>query len=125
MTQQTKSGRLSFARAKAHYDYPDFLEIQVTSFRNFFSLWTTPEERKKEGLYQVFSDYFPINDTRNNFVLEFLDYYIDPSRYSIEECIERGLTYSVSLKARLKLYCTDKAHEDFDTSVQDVFLFPI
>lgn len=122
MTQQTKSGRLSFARAKAHYDYPDFLEIQVTSFRNFFSLWTTPEERKKEGLYQVFSDYFPINDTRNNFVLEFLDYYIDPSRYSIEECIERGLTYSVSLKARLKLYCTDKAHEDFDTSVQDVFL---
>lgn len=122
MTQQMKSGRLSFARAKAHYDYPDFLEIQVKSFRNFFSLWTTPEERKKEGLYQVFADYFPINDTRNNFLLEFLDYSIDPSRYTIEECIERGLTYSVLLRARLRLSCTDKDHEDFDTSVQDVFL---
>ena len=122
MTQQTKSGRISFARAKVRFDYPDFLEIQVKSFRKFFSLWTTPEERKKEGLYQVFTDYFPINDTRNSFVLEFVDYYIEPSRYTIEECIERGLTYSVSLKARLRLYCTDKDHVDFDTSEQDVFL---
>ena len=118
----TESGRVTFARARAHFDYPDFLEIQVKSFRSFFSLWTTPEQRKQEGLYTVFTDNFPITDTRNNFVLEFLDYHIDPSRYTIDECIERGLTYSVSLKAKLKLYCTDKDHEDFDTSVQDVYL---
>jgi DNA-directed RNA polymerase subunit beta len=101
--------------------YPDFLEIQLQSFQNFFQLNTTPEERKQEGLYQVFQENFPITDTRNNFVLEFLDYTVDPPRYSIQECLERGLTYSVPLKAKLKLYCTDPEHEDFDTVIQDVY----
>lgn len=114
--------RESFAKSRVQFDYPDFLEIQVKSFREFFSLWTTPEQRKKEGLYKVFQENFPITDTRNNFVLEFLDYSLDPSRYTIEECLERGLTYSVPLKAKLKLYCTDPEHEDFDTIIQDVFL---
>jgi DNA-directed RNA polymerase subunit beta len=102
--------------------YPDFLEIQLKSFRDFFQLETTPENRKNEGLFKVFQENFPITDTRNNFVLEFMDYFIDPPRYSIEECIERGLTYSVPLKAKLKLYCTDPEHEDFDTVIQDVYL---
>ncbi len=102
--------------------YPDFLEIQLKSFRDFFQLETTPENRKSEGLFKVFQENFPITDTRNNFVLEFMDYFIDPPRYSIEECIERGLTYSVPLKAKLKLYCTDPEHEDFDTVIQDVYL---
>ncbi len=102
--------------------YPDFLEVQLKSFKDFLQLDTPPEFRKNDGLYKVFSENFPIVDTRNNFVLEFLDYYIDPPRYSIEECLERGLTYSVPLKAKLKLYCTDADHEDFDTVVQDVFL---
>ena len=105
--------------------YPDFLEVQLKFFKDFLQLDTPPELRKNDGLYKVFSENFPIADTRNNFVLEFLDYYIDPPRYSIEECLERGLTYSVPLKAKLKLFCTDPDHEDFDTVIQDVFLGPI
>ena len=105
--------------------YPDFLEVQLKSFKDFLQLDTPPELRKNDGLYKVFSENFPIADTRNNFVLEFLDYYIDPPRYSIEECLERGLTYSVPLKAKLKLFCSDPDHEDFDTVIQDVFLGPI
>ncbi len=103
-------------------NYPDFLDIQLKSFHEFFQLETTPENRMNEGLYKVFTENFPITDARNNFVLEFLDYFIDPPRYSIEECIERGLTYSVPFKAKLKLYCTDPEHEDFETIVQDVYL---
>jgi DNA-directed RNA polymerase subunit beta len=114
--------RINFASRKIQLDYPDFLEVQLKSFGEFFQLGTTPENRKKEGLYKVFSENFPITDTRNNFVLEFLDYYIDPPRYTIDECIERGLTFSVPLKAKLKLYCTDPEHEDFDTVIQDVYL---
>ncbi len=114
--------RISFATIKNQLDYPDFLEVQLKSFRDFFQMGTTPEERKTEGLWQVFMENFPITDTRNNFVLEFLDFGIDPSRYTIDECIERGLTYCVPLKAKLKLYCTDPEHEDFDTVVQDVYL---
>ncbi len=114
--------RVSFASKKAQLEYPDFLEIQLKSFAEFFQLGTTPENRRREGLYQVFMENFPITDTRNNFVLEFLDYSIDPPRYTIDECIERGLTFSVPLKAKLKLYCTDPEHEDFDTVIQDVYL---
>lgn len=114
--------RVSFSSKKDHLDYPDFLEIQLKSFSEFFQLGTTPENRRREGLYQVFMNNFPITDTRNNFVLEFLDYSIDPPRYTIDECIERGLTFSVPLKAKLKLYCTDPEHEDFDTVIQDVYL---
>ena len=119
------NNRVNFATVKAPYAYPDFLDVQLKSFRDFLQLDTPPELRKNDGLYKVFSENFPIADTRNNFVLEFLDYYIDPPRYSIEECLERGLTYSVPLKAKLKLYCTDPEHEDFDTVIQDVFLGPI
>ncbi len=114
--------RVSFASKKDQLEYPDFLEIQLKSFSEFFQLGTTPENRRKEGLFQVFMENFPITDTRNNFVLEFLDYSIDPPRYTIDECIERGLTFSVPLKAKLKLYCTDPEHEDFDTVIQDVYL---
>jgi DNA-directed RNA polymerase subunit beta len=114
--------RINFASKKDQLEYPDFLEIQLKSFSEFFQLGTTPENRRKEGLYQVFMENFPITDTRNNFVLEFLDYSIDPPRYTIDECIERGLTFSVPLKAKLKLYCTDPEHEDFDTVIQDVYL---
>jgi len=114
--------RVSFATIKNQLDYPDFLEVQLKSFRDFFQMGSTPEERKKEGLWQVFMENFPITDTRNNFVLEFLDFGVDPARYTIQECIERGLTYCVPLKAKLKLYCTDPEHEDFDTVVQDVYL---
>ena len=114
--------RINFASAKNLYDYPDFLEIQVKSFQEFFQLETNPENRQTEGLDRVFSENFPITDSRNQFVLEFLDYFIDPPRYSIQECIDRGLTYSVPLKAKLKLYCTDPEHEDFETIVQDVYL---
>ncbi len=121
MTPNTTE-RISFASIQNRLSYPDLLEVQLKSFREFFQMGTTPEERKKEGLYQVFSENFPITDTRNNFVLEFLDFSIDPPRYSIPECIERGLTFSVPLKAKLKLYCTDPEHEDFDTVVQDVYL---
>jgi len=122
MSLNNNSERISFSSTKNQLEYPDFLEIQLKSYRDFFQLDTTPEDRKKEGLYKVFSENFPISDTRNNFILEFLDYYSDPPRYSIEECIERGLTYSVPLKAKLKLYCTDPEHEDFDTVIQDVYL---
>ena len=114
--------RISFASNKQQLEYPDFLEIQLKSFNDFFNINTTPEQRKNEGLYEVFSENFPISDTRNNFVLEFLDYNIEPPRYTIDECIERGLTYSIPLKAKLRLYCTDPEHEDFDTVVQDVYL---
>jgi DNA-directed RNA polymerase subunit beta len=117
--------RINFATIKNPFEYPDFLEVQLKSFQDFLQLDTPPEKRKNEGLYKVFAENFPIADTRNNFVLEFLDYYIDPPRYTIEECIERGLTYSVPLKAKLKLYCTDPDHEDFDTVIQDVYLGPI
>src|SRR5574344_1490489 len=117
--------RINFSSIKNPLEYPDFLEVQLKSFQDFFQLDTPPEKRKNEGLYRVFAENFPITDTRNNFVLEFLDYYIDPPRYTIEECIRRGLTYSVPLKAKLKLYCTDPDHEDFDTVIQDVYLGPI
>ncbi|MGM9846176.1 MAG: DNA-directed RNA polymerase subunit beta [Muribaculaceae bacterium] len=117
--------RINFASVKNPLPYPDFLEVQLKSFRDFLQLDTPPEKRKNEGLYKVFAENFPIADTRNNFVLEFLDYYIDPPRYTIEECLERGLTYSVPLKAKLKLYCTDPDHEDFATEIQDVYLGPI
>ncbi|HNW51569.1 MAG TPA: DNA-directed RNA polymerase subunit beta [Prolixibacteraceae bacterium] len=122
MSLNTVNQRISFSSSKNVFEYPDFLEIQIKSFIEFFQLGSTPEIRKEEGLYNVFIENFPITDTRNNFVLEFIDYYIDPPRYSIEECIERGLTFSVPLKAKMKLYCTDPEHEDFDTVVQDVYL---
>jgi DNA-directed RNA polymerase subunit beta len=114
--------RINFATSKLIKEYPDFLDIQVKSFQDFFQLQTKADERGEEGLYKTFMDNFPITDTRNQFVLEFLDYFVDPPRYSIQECIERGLTHSVPLKARLKLYCTDPEHEDFETIVQDVYL---
>ena len=114
--------RINFTSVKNPLPYPDFLEVQLKSFRDFLQLDTSPEKRNNEGLYKVFAENFPIADTRNNFVLEFLDYYIDPPRYTIEECLTRGLTYSVPLKAKLKLYCTDPDHEDFDTVIQDVYL---
>lgn len=114
--------RINFAVSKKIFEYPDFLDIQLQSFQEFFQLETTPENRNREGLFKVFSENFPITDTRNQFVLEFQDYFIDPPRYTIEECIERGLTYCVPLKAKLKLYCTDPEHEDFETIVQDVYL---
>jgi DNA-directed RNA polymerase subunit beta len=121
-TLKKTEGRVNFSSTKSFYDYPDFLEIQLASFREFFQLETNPENRSNEGLFKVFAENFPITDTRNQFVLEFLDYFIDPPRYTIDECIERGLTYSVPLKAKLKLYCTDPEHEDFETIVQDVYL---
>ena len=119
---QVKSKRINFASAQIKVEHPDFLDIQLKSFQDFFQLETNPENRINEGLFKVFSENFPITDARNNFVLEFLDYFIDPPRYSIDECIERGLTYSVPLKAKLKLYCTDPEHEDFETIIQDVYL---
>ena len=118
----TTTTRVNFASAKETTQYPDFLDIQVKSFQDFFQLETKSAERAEEGLFNTFKENFPITDTRNQFVLEFLDYFVDPPRYSIQECIERGLTHSVPLKARLKLYCTDPEHEDFETIVQDVFL---
>ncbi len=122
MATKNSTERINFASAKLVTDYPDFLDIQLKSFQDFFQLKTKADERSDEGLYKTFMDNFPITDTRNNFVLEFLDYFVDPPRYSIQECIERGLTHSVPLKARLKLYCTDPEHEDFETIVQDVYL---
>ena len=121
MSPKTDNKRISFSSVKNRMPYPDLLEVQLKSFQDFFQLDTTAENRKNEGLYKVFMENFPITDTRNNFVLEFIDYYVDPPRYSIDECLERGLTYSVPLKAKLKLYCTDPEHEDFDTVVQDVY----
>ncbi|HPE86675.1 MAG: DNA-directed RNA polymerase subunit beta [Bacteroidales bacterium] len=117
-----KKERINFGKTKVRVDYPDFLDIQLKSFKDFFQLETNPDNRINEGLFKVFAENFPITDARNNFVLEFLDYYIDPPRYAITECIERGLTYSVPLKAKLKLYCTDPDHEDFETIIQDVYL---
>ena len=114
--------RISFASIKRPFDYPDFLDIQLKSFHDFFQLETNPDNRKNEGLFKVFQENFPISDARNNFSLEFLDYYIDAPQYSIAECIERGLSYCVRLKAKLKLSCTDNDHEDFETKVQDVYL---
>jgi DNA-directed RNA polymerase subunit beta len=118
----TTTARVNFAAAKDSPNYPDFLDIQIKSFQDFFQLETKSAERIEEGLFNTFKENFPITDTRNQFVLEFIDYFVDPPRYSIQECIERGLTYSVPLKARLKLFCTDPEHEDFETIVQDVFL---
>ncbi len=125
MSASLDKPRINFASVKNPLPYPDFLEVQLKSFQDFLQLDTPPEKRNNEGLYKVFAENFPIADTRNNFVLEFLDYYIDPPRYSIDECLERGLTYSVPLKAKLKLYCTDPDHEDFATVIQDVYLGPI
>ena len=125
MSVTTKQPRINFATVKNPLPFPDFLDVQLKSFRDFLQLDTPTEKRKNEGLYKVFAENFPIADTRNNFILEFLDYYIDPPRYTIEECLERALTYSVPLKAKLKLYCTDPDHEDFATVVQDVYLGPI
>ena len=122
LATKTTTERINFASSQLVTDYPDFLDIQVKSFQDFFQLQTKAEERGEEGLYKTFMDNFPITDTRNQFVLEFLDYFVDPPRYSIQECIERGLTHSVPLKARLKLFCTDPEHEDFETIVQDVYL---
>lgn len=125
MSSKIVNQRVNFASVKEPMPFPDFLDVQIKSFRDFLQLDTPPEQRKNDGLYKVFAENFPIADTRNNFVLEFLDYSIDSPRYSIEECLERGLTYQVPLKAKLKLYCTDPGHEDFDTVVQNVFLGPI
>ena len=119
---RTASGRISFGKIKRIEDYPDFLEIQLQSFQDFFQLDTTPENRSNEGLFKVFKENFPISDSRNIFNLEFLDYFVDPPRYTLEECMDRGLTYSVPLKAKLKLSCNDEEHVDFNTIVQDVFL---
>lgn len=122
MTKSNIPERINFSRTQNQLQYPDFLDIQLKSFQDFFQLETSPEDRENEGLFNVFSENFPITDSRNNFVLEFLDYFVDPPRYDIQECMERGLTYSVPLKAKLKLYCTDPEHEDFETIVQDVYL---
>ncbi len=122
MTSKIVDNRVNFAKVQNPLPIPDFLDVQLKSFKDFLQLDTPPELRKNDGLYKVFSENFPITDTRNNFVLEFLDYFIDPPRYSIEECLERGLTYSVPLKAKMKLYCTDPEHEDFHTVISDVFL---
>ena len=125
MSSRVINNRVNFASVKNPLAYPDFLDVQLKSFKDFLQLDTPSELRKNDGLYKVFAENFPIADTRNNFVLEFLDYYIDAPRYSIAECLERGLTYSVPLKAKLKLYCTDHDHEEFGTVIQDVFLGPI
>ncbi|MCF0176941.1 MAG: DNA-directed RNA polymerase subunit beta [Bacteroidales bacterium] len=122
MSLKTKNPRISFASSKILLEYPDLLEVQLKSFQDFFQLDTTPENRRNEGLYQVFQEIFPIEDTRNNYKLEFIDYFIDPPQYSIDECLERGLTYNVPLKAKLRLSCSDPEHEDFETKVQDVYL---
>ena len=122
MATKIVDNRVNFASVHNPYPFPDFLDVQLKSFKDFLQLETPPEERKNDGLYKVFAENFPITDTRNKFVLEFLDYYIDPPRYTIDECLERGLTYSVPLKAKMKLFCTDPDHEDFGTVIQDVFL---
>ncbi len=121
MTKNKVSPRVNFATIDNRVDYPDFLDIQLRSFQSFFQTGTTLEERRNEGLYKTFTELFPITDSRNNFVLEFIDYLVDPPRYSIEECIDRGLTFKVPLKVKLKLYCTDPEHEDFETIIQDVY----
>ena len=125
MASKVIDNRVNFGSVKNPMPFPDFLDVQLKSFKDFLQLDTPPEERKNDGLYKVFSENFPITDTRNSYVLQFLDYYIDPPRYTIDECLERGLTYSVPLKAKLKLECTDPDHVDFPTVVEDVFLGPI
>ena len=125
MATKNQTQRVNFSAMQKQMPYPDFLDIQLKSFREFVQMDATPGQRRKEGLFKVFSENFPIADTRNNFILEFLDYQVDQPRYSIEECLLRGLTYCVPLKAKLKLYCTDPDHEDFDTVIQDVFLSTI
>ncbi|MCQ2324828.1 MAG: DNA-directed RNA polymerase subunit beta [Paludibacteraceae bacterium] len=122
MATTKKTQRVNFSAMQQQMPYPDFLAIQLKSFQDFVQMDSTPEQRRNEGLYKVFSENFPIQDTRNSFSLEFLDYYVDPPRYSIEECLLRGLTYCVPLKAKLKLSCSDPDHEDFDTVIQDVYL---
>ena len=122
MSVKNQQTRVNFASVKKQMPFPDFLDIQLKSFHEFFQMDSSPEQRKNEGLYKVFSENFPISDARNNFSLEFLDYYIDRPRYTIQECLLRGLTYSVPLKAKLKLSCSDPDHEDFDTVIQDVYL---
>ena len=122
MNNNNIPNRINFASIKNQLTYPDFLDIQLKSFNAFLKVGSSAEARTKEGLYDAFNYHFPITDSRNNFVLEFLDYSIDPPRYSINECIERGLTFKVPLKAKLKLYCTDPDHEDFETIEQEVFL---
>ena len=122
MTKSNIPERVNFSRTLNQLQYPDFLDIQIKSFRDFFQLETSPEDRENEGLFNVFSENFPITDSRNNFVLEFLDYFVDPPRYTIQECIDRGLTYQCPLKANLSFTCTDPEHEDFETIVQDVYL---
>jgi DNA-directed RNA polymerase subunit beta len=121
-TKLVQNGRMHFGKVRHLADAPDLLEIQIQSFKEFFQLETTPDKRNNEGLFRVFKENFPISDTRNIFELEFLDYFIDPPRYTIEECMERGLTYAVPLKAKLRLSCNDEEHVDFQTIVQDVFL---
>ena len=121
MTNKKISPRINFATIDNQVDYPDFLDIQLKSFQSFFQTGTTLDERRNEGLYKTFTELFQITDSRNNFVLEFIDYLVDPPRYSIEECIDRGLTFKVPLKVKLKLYCTDPDHEDFETIIQDVY----
>jgi len=122
MSSTKNSARIDFGKIKHLAEAPDLLEVQIQSFKEFFQLETTPDKRNIEGLFRVFKDNFPITDTRNIFVLEFLDYFIDPPRYTIEECMERGLTYALPLKAKLRLSCNDEEHVDFQTIVQDVFL---
>jgi len=117
-----KKQRVNFSTTRFHTDYPDFLDIQVKSFQDFFQLETTPENRKTEGLYKAFMENFPISDARSVFELNFLDYFVDPPRYTMDECIERGLTYSVPLKSKMKLHCNDPNHVDFETIIQDVYL---
>ncbi|MCQ2324408.1 MAG: DNA-directed RNA polymerase subunit beta [Paludibacteraceae bacterium] len=122
MATKKQTQRVNFSAMQQQMPYPDFLDVQLKSFREFVQMDSTPEQRRNEGLFKVFAENFPVTDTRNNFVLEFLDYSIEQPKYSIEECLVRGLTYSVPLKAKLKLYCNDAEHEDFDTVIQDVFL---
>ena len=124
MANTTDTIRENFSKIQNTLPYPDFLEVQLKSFQDFFQLQTATECRKQEGLYKVFAENFPIKDTRNSFTLEFIDYCVDPPKYSIEECISRGLTYSVPLKAKLKLSCNDPEHVDFETQVKDVYLGP-
>ena len=122
MAKANPTNRINFSSIKKVLDYPDFLDIQTQSFRDFFQLETPPEKRENEGLFKVFSDNFPISDSRDIFLLEFVDYLVDPPKYSVDECIDRGLTYSVPLKAKLRLSCNDEENEDFETIEQEVFL---
>ena len=122
MASITNTGRINFSSIKSVIDYPDFLNVQLQSFKDFFQLETPAEKRIQEGLFKVFSENFPISDSRENFVLEFIDYLVDPPKYNVDECIDRGLTYSVPLKAKLKLSCNDEDNDDFETIEQEVFL---